>query len=93
MKKDFLTLWDLSADEIGYLVKRASELKSGKDAAKCPLIGRSIGLIFEKASTRTRVSFETGIYQLGGQAVYLSSREIQLGRGETIEDTARTLSR
>jgi len=93
LKKDFLTLWDLSADEIGYLVKRASEMKSGKDAAKCPLIGRSVGLIFEKASTRTRVSFETGIYQLGGQAVYLSSREIQLGRGETIEDTARTLSR
>jgi ornithine carbamoyltransferase len=93
VKRDFLTLWDLSADEIAYLVKRASELKSGADAAKCPLIGRSIGLIFEKASTRTRVSFETGIYQLGGQPVYLSSREIQLGRGETIEDTARTLSR
>lgn len=93
MKKDFLTLWDLSADEIGYIVKRASELKAGADASKCPLIGKSIGLIFEKASTRTRVSFETGIYQLGGQPVYLSSREIQLGRGETIEDTARTLSR
>ncbi len=93
MKRDFLTLWDLSSDEIGYIVKRASELKAGADASKCPLIGRSIGLIFEKASTRTRVSFETGIYQLGGQAIYLSSREIQLGRGETIEDTARTLSR
>lgn len=93
MKRDFLTLWDLSSDEIGYIVKRASELKAGADASKCPLIGRSIGLIFEKASTRTRVSFETGVYQLGGQAIYLSSREIQLGRGETIEDTARTLSR
>lgn len=93
MKRDFLTLWDLSSDEIGYIIKRASELKAGADASKCPLIGRSIGLIFEKASTRTRVSFETGIYQLGGQAIYLSSREIQLGRGETIEDTARTLSR
>lgn len=93
MKKDFLTLWDLTADEIGFIVKRASDLKAGADASKCPLIGKSIGLIFEKASTRTRVSFETGIYQLGGQPVYLSSREIQLGRGETIEDTARTLSR
>jgi ornithine carbamoyltransferase len=93
VKKDFLTLWDLTADEIGYIVKHASELKAGADASKCPLIGKSIGLIFEKASTRTRVSFETGIYQLGGQPVYLSSREIQLGRGETIEDTARTLSR
>jgi len=93
VKRDFLTLWDLSADEIGYVVRRASELKSGKDASKCPLIGRSVGLIFEKASTRTRVSFETGIYQLGGQPVYLSAREIQLGRGETIEDTAQTLSR
>lgn len=93
MKRDFLTLWDLSADEIAYIVKRATELKAGSDAPKCPLIGRSVGMIFEKASTRTRVSFETGIYQLGGQAVYLSSREIQLGRGETIEDTARTLSR
>jgi ornithine carbamoyltransferase len=93
VKKDFLTIWDLTADEIGYIVKRASDLKSGADASKCPLIGKSIGLIFEKASTRTRVSFQTGIYQLGGQPVYLSSREIQLGRGETIEDTARTLSR
>lgn len=93
MKRDFLALSDLSSDEIGYIVKRASELKAGKDVSKCPLIGKSIGLIFEKASTRTRVSFETGVYQLGGQPVYLSSREIQLGRGETIEDTARTLSR
>jgi ornithine carbamoyltransferase len=93
VKRDFLTLWDLSPDEIRYIVSRASELKAGSDASKCPLLGRSVGLIFEKASTRTRVSFETGIYQLGGQAIYLSSREIQLGRGETIGDTARTLSR
>jgi ornithine carbamoyltransferase len=93
VKRDFLTLWDLSAEEISHIVKRASELKAGADASQCPLIGKSIGLIFEKASTRTRVSFETGIYQLGGQPVYLSAREIQLGRGETIEDTAKTLSR
>jgi ornithine carbamoyltransferase len=93
VKRDFLTLWDLSKEEIDSLLKRALELKAGKDASKCPLIGRSIGLIFEKASTRTRVSFETGIYQLGGQPVYMNSKEIQLGRGETIADTAKTLSR
>lgn len=93
MKRDFLTLWDLSSAEIDSLLKRSLDLKAGKDAGKCPLIGRSIGLIFEKASTRTRVSFETGIYQLGGQPIYMNSQEIQLGRGETVADSARTLSR
>ena len=93
MKKDFLTLWDLSAEEINMLLKRAVEMKSGIDANKCPLIGKSIGLLFEKASTRTRVSFEVGIYQLGAHSIYLNPNEIQLGRGETISDTARTLSR
>lgn len=93
MKRDLLTVWDLTAEEIGALVSRALELKKGADAGKCPLIGKSVGLVFEKASTRTRVSFETGIYQLGGQPVYMNSQEIQLGRGETIPDSARTLSR
>jgi ornithine carbamoyltransferase len=93
MKRDFLRLWDLSSGEIDLLLKRALELKSGKDANKCPLIGKSIGLLFEKASTRTRVSFEVGIYQLGAQATYMNPNEIQLGRGETIHDTARALSR
>jgi ornithine carbamoyltransferase len=93
MKRDFLRLRDFSSEEIDYLLKRALELKSGKDANKCPLIGRNIGLIFEKASTRTRVSFEVGIYQLGANSIYLNPREIQLGRGETIHDTAKTLSR
>jgi ornithine carbamoyltransferase len=93
VKRDFLTLWDLSAAEIDSILKRAIELKAGGDAGKCPLIGRSIGLIFEKASTRTRVSFETGIYQLGGQPIYMNSQEMQLGRGETVADSARTLSR
>lgn len=92
-KKDFLTLWDLSSEEIDNLLKRALELKSGKDADKCPLIGRSIGLLFEKASTRTRISFEVGIYQLGAQSIYMNPKEIQLGRGETIHDTAKVLSR
>ena len=93
MKRDFLTLLDLSAEEISALLKRAIDMKSGKDANKCPLIGKSIGLLFEKASTRTRVSFEVGIYQLGAHPIYLNPNEIQLGRGETIPDTARALSR
>jgi len=93
MKRDFLTLWDMSSEGIDMLLKRAIELKSGIDANKCPLIGKSIGLLFEKASTRTRVSFEVGIYQLGAHPIYLNPNEIQLGRGETIADTARTLSR
>ncbi|MBA4348756.1 MAG: ornithine carbamoyltransferase [Thermodesulfovibrio sp.] len=92
MKRDFLTIWDLSRIEIEGMLRRAIDLKSGVDSNKCPLIGKSIGLFFEKPSTRTRVSFEVGIYQLGGQAIYLSPKEIQLGRGETIADTARVLS-
>ncbi|MDO9289292.1 MAG: ornithine carbamoyltransferase [Thermodesulfovibrionales bacterium] len=93
MKRDFLTLLDLSSEEISALLKRAIDMKSGIDANKCPLIGKSIGLLFEKASTRTRVSFEVGIYQLGAHPIYLNPNEIQLGRGETIPDTARALSR
>ncbi len=93
MKRDFLTLLDLSSEEISALLKRALDMKSGIDANKCPLIGKSIGLLFEKASTRTRVSFEVGIYQLGAHPIYLNPNEIQLGRGETIPDTARVLSR
>ncbi len=93
MKRDFLTIRDLTKKEIEYLLKRSLDLKSGAEAGKCPLIGKSIGLFFEKPSTRTRVSFEVGIYQLGGQPLYLNPKEIQLGRGETIADTARVLSR
>lgn len=93
MKRDFLKLSDLSADEISLILKSALEAKSDTGAGKCPLIGKSIGLLFEKASTRTRVSFEVGIYQLGAHPVYLTLNEIQLGRGETIKDTAKTLSR
>lgn len=93
MKRDFLTIFDLAESEIELLLKRALEFKSGVDSNKCPLIGKSIGLFFEKPSTRTRVSFEVGVYQLGAQPIYLSPKDIQLGRGETIADTARTLSR
>lgn len=92
-KRDFLTIWDMTKDEIEGLLKKAIELKSGANKNKCPLIGKSIGLFFEKPSTRTRVSFEVGIYQLGGQSIYLNPKEIQLGRGESISDTARVLSR
>ncbi len=93
MKRDFLTVLDFSKEELNTILRRAIDLKSGKDAGKCPLIGRSIGLLFEKPSTRTRVSFETAIYRLGGQSIYTSAGELQIGRGETIADTARTLSR
>jgi len=92
MKRDFLTLRDLSSKEVQHLLKRARDFKSGADSNKCPLIGKSIGLLFEKASTRTRVSFEVGIYQLGAQAIYMNQRELQTGRGETIHDTAKVLS-
>lgn len=93
MKRHFLRLWDFTKEEINAIIERAISLKAGVDAQQCPLIGKSIGLLFEKPSTRTRVSFEVGIYQLGAQPVYMTPSEIQLGRGETIEDTARVLSR
>lgn len=93
MKKDYLRVFDFSKDIFFTLIKRAIELKSGKDLLKCPLIGKSVGMIFEKPSTRTRVSFEVAIYQLGGHPIYLSPRELQLSRGETIRDTAQVLSR
>jgi ornithine carbamoyltransferase len=93
MKRDFLTVWDLSSREIARLLERAIAMKAGKDSRAYPISGRSVGLIFEKPSTRTRVSFEVGIYQLGGQTVSMSPAELQLGRGETIDDTAQALSR
>jgi len=93
MKKDFLRINDLNPSEIDKIIKRAVELKARRDISACPLIGRSVGLFFEKPSTRTRVSFEVGIYQLGGQPIYLTPKEIQLNRGESISDTAKVLSR
>jgi ornithine carbamoyltransferase len=92
-KRDFLTLRDVSSDEMNLILKRAIQFKAGIDANKCPLIGKSVGLLFEKASTRTRVSLEVGIYQLGAKAIYMNAKEIQIGRGETIHDTAKVLSR
>jgi ornithine carbamoyltransferase len=93
MKKDVLKMSDLSKSEIETLLNRAVALKAGKDANACPLIGKNIGLFFEKPSTRTRLSFEAGIYQLGGNAISMNPDELQFGRGETVADTARTISR
>jgi ornithine carbamoyltransferase len=93
MKRDYLTFLDIPAQEVEALINRAIELKAGKDASACPLIGKSVGLLFDKASTRTRISFQAGIYQLGALGIYINANELQLGRGETIEDTARVLSR
>ncbi|MDA8084569.1 MAG: ornithine carbamoyltransferase [Nitrospiraceae bacterium] len=94
MKKDVLAVADLSHDEITRVLSRAAELKSGRTSSSArPLSGRSVGLLFEKPSTRTRVSFEVGAFQLGAQPVCLSISDLQLGRGETVSDTARTLSR
>jgi ornithine carbamoyltransferase len=93
MKRDFLKLSDLGRADIEELINRAIELKSGKDSGLCPLIGKNIGLFFEKPSTRTRLSFEAGIYQLGGNAITMTPDELQIGRGESVADTARTVSR
>lgn len=93
--KHLLKLLDLSGDEITSILDLADQLKYEKKhgIAHPHLAGKSVGLIFQKASTRTRVSFETGIYQLGGQPLFLSSKDLQIGRGEPIQDTARVLSR
>lgn len=91
-KRDFLTISELSPGELGALLDRAASMKADR-RPETLLAGRSIGMIFEKPSTRTRVSFEVAINELGGWPVVLSAQELQLGRGETIEDTARVLSR
>lgn len=93
--KDMLSIHDLSVDEVQEILELAKELKAKQKAGieHHLLKGKTLGMIFEKSSTRTRVSFETGMYQLGGQALFLSNRDLQLGRGEPIKDTARVLSR
>jgi ornithine carbamoyltransferase len=90
--RDFLQIPDFSKDEIVALFDLADRMKAGKYDKK-PLAGKSLAMIFMKSSTRTRVSFEVGMYQLGGHALFLSPRDVQLGRGEPIADTARVLSR
>src|SRR5499427_4042951 len=91
-KRDFLAIPDLNRSELVALFDLAARMKAAQYRER-PLAGKTLGMIFAKSSTRTRVSFEVGAYQLGGHALFLSSRDIQLGRGEPIADTARVLSR
>lgn len=93
--KHLLKLMDWSAEEITEVLDLADALRADNRAGRPhPLLqGKTLGMIFEKSSTRTRVSFETGMYQLGGHALFLSSRDLQIGRGEPVQDTARVLSR
>jgi ornithine carbamoyltransferase len=93
-KKDILSISDLNTKEISTVLMLASKLKREQKRGKAqPLLrGKTLGMIFQKPSTRTRVSFEVGMFQLGGGVVYLGANDIQLSRGETIEDTAKTLS-
>lgn len=90
---DFKRLKDFTREELYKMLRKAFELKYKTDVGKYkPFENKTMTMIFEKPSTRTRVSFEVGMYQLGGQAIYLNANDIQIGRGETIEDTARILS-
>lgn len=93
--RHFLTLLDFSTDELHRLIERACELKQWQKQGRLfePLKNKVLAMVFEKSSTRTRVSFESGMAQLGGHAVFLSPRDTQFGRGEPIEDSARVLSR
>ncbi|MFA7097343.1 MAG: ornithine carbamoyltransferase [Gammaproteobacteria bacterium] len=93
--RHFLTLLDLTPTELRALIRRSIELKAKQRAGEVytPLKNKVLGMVFEKSSTRTRVSFETAMAQFGGHAIFLSPRDTQLGRGEPVEDTARVLSR
>ncbi|MCX5835619.1 MAG: ornithine carbamoyltransferase [Deltaproteobacteria bacterium] len=95
MKKDLLSVYDLDRNDVGVIFDNAAKLKKFQQERKTytPLRGKTLGMIFDKSSTRTRISFEVGMYQLGGVALFLSSRDTQLGRGESISDTARIMSR
>ena len=92
-KRDFLSLTDVTADELSAMLERSAELKAARTRREpvTTLAGCTLGMVFEKASTRTRVSFEVGMVELGGHAVYLSPQGSQIARGEPIEDTARVL--
>lgn len=93
--RDFIALIDYTPEELRYLIQHAIDLKRMNKTGEIyqPLKGKTLGMIFEKNSTRTRVSFEVGMYQLGGHALFLSGQDLQIGRGETVLDTAQTLSR
>ena len=93
--RDFISIHDFTKEEIEYILKAGAEIKQmqKQGVAHHYLAGKTLGMIFQKSSTRTRVAFEVGMYQLGGHALFLSPRDIQLGRGETIKDTAQVLAR
>ena len=90
-KRDFLSIVDFSSDELTELLNRARRLKVGEDHSQ--LTGKSLAMVFRKSSTRTRISFEVGMTQLGGHALFISDHDSQIGRGEPIHDTAKVLSR
>ena len=92
MKRDLISVLDIK-DDMEEILSLAERLKAGKGGADCDLRGKTLAMIFEKSSTRTRVSFEAGMAQLGGHALYLSPKDLQMGRGETVPDTAKVLSR
>ena len=95
MKKDFVSILDISRDELGELIATSRRLKEERRVGVFPphLSQKTLGMIFEKSSTRTRISFEVGMYELGGHALFLNPKDMQLGRGEAIRDTARVMSR
>lgn len=95
MKKDLLSVYDLDPEDFEVIFEKGQWLKRmlREGQPYMPLRGKTLGMIFEKSSTRTRISFEVGMYQLGGLALYLNARDTQLGRGETIADAARVMSR
>lgn len=92
--KDLLTLLDYTSEEVEHLIELAIKMKTVTKNGKCPrlLEGKTLGMIFEKSSTRTRVSFEVGMQQLGGYGMYMNARDMQIGRGEPISDTGKVLS-
>ncbi len=95
MKKDLLNIYDLETADFDKILKKAAKLKKSLKEGKphASLKGKTLGMIFDKSSTRTRISFEVGMYQLGGIALFLNSRDTQIGRGESISDSARMMSR
>jgi len=95
MKKDLLTINDFSSEEVLALFEKSTDLKEKRENGieHLPLKGKSLGMIFNKHSTRTRISFEVGMYELGGQALFLTGDQLQLNRGETLKDSAQVLSR
>jgi ornithine carbamoyltransferase len=95
MKKDFISILDISRDELAGLIATACRLKEERKVGVFHphLAQKTLGMIFEKSSTRTRISFEVGMYELGGHALFLNPKDMQLGRGEAIRDTARVMSR